>query len=99
MKSAEKDGLEKYCDAWCTFDGNYYDGNPYEDWMRYYYSEITYETRTTESAPGQIKAGGHLDLNGAQVVNDKSQILAGGELKNEGEQLTRVHKLQVFERL
>ncbi|MAK29894.1 hemagglutinin repeat-containing protein [Acinetobacter sp.] len=84
VEVSRKDGLEKYCDAWCTFDGNYYDGNPYEDWMRYYYSEITYETRTTESAPGQIKAGGHLDLNGAQVVNDKSQILAGGELKNEG---------------
>ncbi|WP_353887592.1 hemagglutinin repeat-containing protein [uncultured Acinetobacter sp.] len=78
------DGLEKYCDAWCTFDGVYYDGNPKEDWMKYQYSEITYETRMTESAPGQIKAGGNLDLGGAQVFNDKSQILADGELKNEG---------------
>ncbi|WP_165382243.1 ESPR-type extended signal peptide-containing protein [Acinetobacter pittii] len=78
------DGLEKFCNAWCTFDGQYTDGNWYEDWMRYTYSEITYETRTVESAPGQIKAGGNLDLSGAQVLNDKSQILAGGELKNVG---------------
>ncbi|WP_413784432.1 hemagglutinin repeat-containing protein [Acinetobacter sp. ACIN00229] len=78
------DGLEKFCNAWCTFDGQYDGGNWYEDWMRYTYSEITYETRTVESAPGQIKAGGNLDLSGAQVLNDKSQILAGGELKNVG---------------
>lgn len=78
------DGLEKFCQAWCTFDGQYDGGNWNEDWMRYTYSEITYETRTVESAPGQIKAGGNLDLGGAQVLNDKSQILAGGELKNLG---------------
>lgn len=78
------DGLEKFCQAWCTFDGQYDGGNWNEDWMRYTYSEITYETRTVESAPGQIKAGGNLDLSGAQVLNDKSQILAGGELKNVG---------------
>ncbi|WP_373357803.1 hemagglutinin repeat-containing protein [Acinetobacter lactucae] len=78
------DGLEKFCNAWCTFDGQYDGGNWSEDWMRYTYSEITYETRTVESAPGQIKAGGNLDLSGAQVLNDKSQILAGGELKNLG---------------
>jgi len=78
------DGLEKFCNAWCTFDGQYDDGNWFEDWMTYTYSEITYETKTIESAPGQIKAGGDLDLSGAQVFNDKSQILAGGELINLG---------------
>ncbi|PSE43720.1 hypothetical protein C7G91_06255 [Acinetobacter nosocomialis] len=78
------DGLKKFCNAWCTFDGKYYDGNWYEDWMTYTYSEITYETRTVESAPGQIKAGGNLDLGSAHVLNDNSQILAGGELKNQG---------------
>jgi len=78
------DGLEKFCNAWCTFDGQYDDGNWFEDWMRYTYSEITYETKALESAPGQIKAGGNLDLSGAQVFNDKSQILAGGELINLG---------------
>ncbi|EHU2107570.1 hemagglutinin repeat-containing protein [Acinetobacter baumannii] len=78
------DGLEKFCNAWCTFDGQYDGGNWFEDWMRYTYSEITYETKAIESAPGQIKAGGNLDLSGAQVFNDKSQILAGGELINLG---------------
>jgi len=78
------DGLEKFCNAWCTFDGQYDDGNWFEDWMKYTYSEITYETKMVESAPGQIKAGGNLDLSGAQVFNDKSQILAGGELINLG---------------
>jgi filamentous hemagglutinin len=78
------DGLEKFCNAWCTFDGQYDGGNWFEDWMKYTYSEITYETKMVESAPGQIKAGGNLDLSGAQVFNDKSQILAGGELINLG---------------
>jgi len=78
------DGLEKFCNAWCTFDGQYDGGNWFEDWMKYSYSEITYETKAIESAPGQIKAGGDLDLSGAQVFNDKSQILAGGELINLG---------------
>ena len=36
------------------------------------------ETQVTESAPGQIKAGGNMDLSGAQILNDKSKILAGG---------------------
>ena len=78
------DDLEKFCNAWCTFDGQYDGGNWFEDWMRYTYSEITYETKAIESAPGQIKAGGNLDLSGAHVFNDKSQILAGGELINLG---------------
>jgi filamentous hemagglutinin len=85
------DGLEKFCNAWCTFDGQYDDGNWFEDWMKYTYSEITYETKMIESAPGQIKAGGNLDLSGAQVFNDKSQILAGGELINLGGTIVSVN--------
>ncbi|HHP0405572.1 DNA/RNA non-specific endonuclease [Acinetobacter baumannii] len=88
VETSRQDGLEKFCNAWCNFDGTYYDGNWYEDWTKYHYSEITYETKAIESAPSQIKAGGDLDLTNAEVVNDSSQILAGGELKNDGGSIT-----------
>ncbi|TPT73692.1 filamentous hemagglutinin N-terminal domain-containing protein [Acinetobacter baumannii] len=88
VETSRQDGLEKFCNAWCNFDGTYYDGNWYEDWTKYHYSEITYETKAIESAPSQIKAGGDLDLTNAKVVNDSSQILAGGELKNDGGSIT-----------
>ncbi|KCY13092.1 hemagluttinin repeat family protein [Acinetobacter baumannii 1598530] len=88
VETSHQDGLEKFCNAWCNFDGTYYDGNWYEDWTKYHYSEITYETKAIESAPSQIKAGGDLDLTNAEVVNDSSQILAGGELKNDGGSIT-----------
>lgn len=88
VETSRQDELEKFCNAWCNFDGTYYDGNWYEDWTKYHYSEITYETKAIESAPSQIKAGGDLDLTNAKVVNDSSQILAGGELKNDGGSIT-----------
>nr|WP_308469408.1 DNA/RNA non-specific endonuclease [Acinetobacter bereziniae] len=81
-----KDNLEKfYKGDWKTFDGQLIANKIYnEDWAKYNYSQVTSETREIESAPGQIKAGGALNLDGAQVLNDKSQILAGGVLSNLG---------------
>lgn len=83
------DGLQKFYWSWRNFDGTVLRPmNDKEDWSKYQYSEITYETQTLESAPAKIIAGGNLDLSGANVLNDKSQILAGGELKNEGGTIT-----------
>lgn len=50
----------------------------------YKYSEWTEQTQVVDSAPAKITSGGNMDLSGANVFNDKSQIIAGGELKNEG---------------
>ncbi|WP_429773912.1 polymorphic toxin-type HINT domain-containing protein, partial [Acinetobacter bereziniae] len=85
-----KDNLEKfYQGKWMTFDGTLIKSkHPTEDWSKYTYSQVTSETRVIESAPGQIKAGGALNLDGAQVLNDKSQILAGGVLSNLGGKIT-----------
>ncbi len=80
-----QDNLEKFYWGWYNFDGTKIRGmNPKEDWSKYTYSEIIYETQTLESAPGQIKAGGNMLLIADNIMNDKSQILAGGELKVEG---------------
>ncbi|MFH3818944.1 two-partner secretion domain-containing protein [Acinetobacter nosocomialis] len=79
VEVSRKDGLEKRFSSWRTFDGELIDlKNPAEDFTKYFYSEIVSETQVTESAPGQIKAGGNMDLSGAQILNDKSKILAGG---------------------
>lgn len=89
VEVARTDGLEKFYWSWYNFDGTVLRPmNDKEDWSKYQYSEITYETQTLESAPAKIIAGGNLDLSGANVLNDKSQILAGGELKNEGGTIT-----------
>ncbi|WP_308469276.1 hemagglutinin repeat-containing protein, partial [Acinetobacter guillouiae] len=85
-----KDNLEKFYQGdWKTFDGVLIARkDKKEDWAKYTYSQVTSETRVMESAPGQIKAGGALNLDGAQVLNDKSQILAGGVLSNLGGSIT-----------
>lgn len=89
VEVARTDGLEKFYWSWYNFDGTVLRPmNGREDWSKYQYSEITYETQTLESAPAKIIAGGNLDLSGANVLNDKSQILAGDELKNEGGTIT-----------
>ncbi|WP_434279040.1 hemagglutinin repeat-containing protein [Acinetobacter sp. CE-15] len=85
-----KDNLEKFYQGdWKTFDGVLIARkDKKEDWAKYTYSQVTSETRVIESAPGQIKAGSALNLDGAQVLNDKSQILAGGVLSNLGGSIT-----------
>ncbi|MBK0063986.1 MULTISPECIES: filamentous hemagglutinin N-terminal domain-containing protein [unclassified Acinetobacter] len=86
VETDRQDNLEKfYMGVWKTFNGEVIRWmNPNEDWSKYVYSEIRSETKVTKSTPGQIKSGGNLSLDGAQVFNDKSQILAGGTLSNTG---------------
>ena len=82
VEVSRKEGLEKSFSSWRTFDGELIDlKNPKEDFSKYFYSEIILETQVTQSVPAQIRAGNKMDLSGAKVFNDKSQILAGGELK------------------
>ncbi|WP_334079313.1 two-partner secretion domain-containing protein [Microbulbifer sp. M83] len=62
--------------------GAYYDpsGKRVEDWTQYEVTRTEYETQVTESAPAVIRSGGDMTLRGGELVNDKSQILAGGAL-------------------
>lgn len=49
-------------------------------WTQFIYTSTEYETQVTSSAPGKILAGGNMTLTGDELVNDKSQIIAGGAL-------------------
>lgn len=51
-----------------------------KDWTQYDVTHTEYETQVTSSAPGRIISGGNMTLRGDELINDKSQILAGGAL-------------------
>lgn len=59
-----------------------------DNWNRYDYTRVVNETRIKTSAPGQILAGGNLAIDAEEVVNDKSQIIAGGLLQANIDSLT-----------
>ncbi|MBU2049507.1 MAG: hemagglutinin repeat-containing protein [Gammaproteobacteria bacterium] len=51
-----------------------------KDWTQYDVTHTEYETQVASSAPGRIISGGNMSLRGDELINDKSQILAGGAL-------------------
>lgn len=51
-----------------------------DSFVRYDYTRTVQESVVTQSAPGKILAGGGITLTAPQVLNDKSQIVAGGTL-------------------
>jgi len=55
------------------------DGN-YKNWSLYQYTRTITETQIAETDPGQILAGGNLHIDAETLHNDKSWILAGGDL-------------------
>ena len=52
----------------------------YESWHKYEYDRTTTATVITSSDPGKITSGGAMQINASNVLNDKSQIIAGGAL-------------------
>lgn len=56
------------------------DGVWHENWHKYDYDRTTQQTQVTDSAPGQIIAGGNLKITGTSLLNSDSQILAGKAL-------------------
>ncbi len=72
-----------------AFNADFRNNRMIKDFTFYEVTEITRETRITESDPGKIIVGGNARLVG-NVVNDKSRILAGGALKTEGGTLSNV---------
>ena len=51
-----------------------------KDWTQYDVTHTEYETQVASSTPGRIISGGNMTLRGDELINDKSQILAGGAL-------------------
>lgn len=85
--------------GWGSYDTVYLDGHGFEDYTRYQYNRHETKHAVTESAPAVISAGGHLVLDGLNLQNDKSHILANGidivqkdvqQIDGEGEHRVRV---------
>ncbi|MFS2223967.1 hemagglutinin repeat-containing protein [Pantoea sp. B65] len=55
-----------------------------DHYYEYNYTRTISEQQITQSDPGQILAGGSLTLSGDKVLNDKSRIIAGGDLVTAG---------------
>ncbi len=72
-----------------AFNADFRGSRMIKDFTFYQVTEITRETRITESDPGKIIVGGNARFSG-NIVNDKSRILAGGTLKTEGGTLSNV---------
>ncbi len=62
-------------------------GAEVRNWTQYEITRSEYETQVTESAPSLIRAGGNLTLHGNELLNDKSQIIAGGVLQGDLDKL------------
>ncbi|WP_241068508.1 hemagglutinin repeat-containing protein [Achromobacter insuavis] len=72
-----------------AFNADFRNSRMIKDFTFYQVTQITRETRITQSDPGKIIVGGNARLSG-NIVNDKSRILAGGTLKTEGGTLSNV---------
>ncbi|EMM6516278.1 hemagglutinin repeat-containing protein [Enterobacter ludwigii] len=55
-------------------------GHNNDNFYEYDYTRTIEEEVIQESDPGKILSGGHLSINAGHVLNDKSQIVAGGTL-------------------
>ena len=90
--STEDVKINEGFDLFAGYDGGWHnvDGtvisleNAANRFTNYRYNDWTEQTKVVNSAPAKITAGGNMDLSGAYVFNDKSQIIVGGELKNVG---------------
>ncbi|RFA38785.1 hemagglutinin repeat-containing protein, partial [Alkalilimnicola ehrlichii] len=60
-------------------------------WTQYIVTRTEWETEVVASAPGQILAGGDMQLNSSgSIVNDKSHIIAGGALTGSLDRLDNI---------
>jgi filamentous hemagglutinin len=59
-------------------------------WTQYNVQHSEYQSQVTSSDPGRLIAGGDLKLSGGQLINDKSQIIAGGKLSGTLENLNSI---------
>ena len=55
-------------------------GSVIRNWTRYDIQRTVSETQVVRSEPGRILAGGDLSIHGQDLLNDNSEIVAGGAL-------------------
>jgi filamentous hemagglutinin len=55
-------------------------GSNNDNFNQFDYTRTVEETRILESDPAKILAGGNMTLTGDRLLNDKSQVIAGGTL-------------------
>lgn len=70
-----------------------FDRRVIRSWTQFKGTRSEYESRVVRTDPGQIIAGADLDLSGQTIVNDKSQIIAGGKLSGALENLSNIDAL------
>ena len=64
----------------------------FDDWKRFGFTRTTTRTTVKTTQPGEILAGRRMTLDAATILNDKSRIIAGGELAVPGGEITnRAH--------
>jgi len=63
------------------------------NWTEFRFTETHYRTKVIASDPAVIRAGSDINLLGDEFINDKSQIIAGGKLSG---QLDNLHNIQKF---
>ena len=56
------------------------DGVNHENWHKYDYEKVTQKTQVTQTAPAKIISGNDLTIDGKEVFNTDSQIIAGDNL-------------------
>lgn len=66
-------------------------GSRVQNWTQYHVTRTEYETRVLKSDPGRILSGGDMHLAGDDLLNDKSQIVAGGALTGD---LANLHTVE-----
>ncbi len=59
-------------------------------WTQYAVQHAEFESRVVHSAPGRIVAGGDMSLSGDYLLNDRSQIIAGGKLSGDLQNLSSI---------
>ncbi|MTD39195.1 filamentous hemagglutinin N-terminal domain-containing protein, partial [Erwinia sp. CPCC 100877] len=67
-----------------------YTGPNNDDFYEYDYTRTTEEEVIGESDPGKILSGGDMSVSAGQVLNDKSQIVAGGTLGMQADTVNNV---------
>lgn len=59
-------------------------------WTQYKVDRSEYESRVVSSAPGRIIAGSDMTLTGDDFLNDRSQVIAGGKLAGDLQNLRSI---------
>lgn len=65
-------------------------------WTQYAVKHSEFESRVVRSEPGRIVAGGDMVLAGDDLINDRSQIIAGGALAGDLQNLHSIDALGTY---